>query len=213
MFGLSFTEILVLCVVGIVVVGPKKLPTLMRTAGQWIAKLRGMSRDLRDQAGIDDLIRQEGLEKEIRELRSLSRTNVIDSLVNKASKPRPTPPKPKADEKADADSAKPDEKKAGKDEPSSAEAKPSVVGPEGTVAAPKPNRPRTVSGPPPAAVAAVAARLDPPRDREYPLLGCDHYDALPEDLDEEDEAEGEVDAGEEEGPAERASGDSEEAQP
>ncbi|MCC6556927.1 MAG: hypothetical protein IT372_28575 [Polyangiaceae bacterium] len=72
---------MVLVIVGIVVVGPRKLPDLMRTAGRWVAKLRRMSVDLRAQSGIDDLIRQEGLEREIRELRALSRVNVIETLV------------------------------------------------------------------------------------------------------------------------------------
>lgn len=79
--GFSFGEIMVLVLVGIVVVGPRKLPALMRTAGRWISKLRRMSTDLRSQSGIDDLIRQEGLEREIRELRALSRVNVIETLV------------------------------------------------------------------------------------------------------------------------------------
>jgi sec-independent protein translocase protein TatB len=90
---LSLGEIMILLIVGIVVVGPKNLPTLMRTAGQWIGKLRRMSTDLRSQSGIDELIRQEGLEREIHELRSLSRMNVVDSLISPAltvaASPRP----------------------------------------------------------------------------------------------------------------------------
>ena len=74
---MSMGEIFVLLVVGIVVVGPKNLPSMMRTAGQWITKIRRMSTDLRSQSGIDELIRQEGLEKEIQQIRSLSRVNVI----------------------------------------------------------------------------------------------------------------------------------------
>ncbi len=81
---MSLGEIMVLLIVGIVVVGPKKLPSLMRTAGQWVSKLRRMSTDLRSQSGIDDLIRHEGLEKEIAELRSLARMNVVDSLIKPA---------------------------------------------------------------------------------------------------------------------------------
>src|SRR5262249_18006370 len=79
---------------------PKNLPSMMRTAGQWISRLRRMSTDLRSQSGIDDLIRQEGLEREIHELRSLSRMNVVDTLMTPALAapavaPRPyTPPKP-----------------------------------------------------------------------------------------------------------------------
>jgi len=62
---MSLGEIVVLLIVGIVVIGPKNLPSMMRTAGQWVTKLRRMSTDLRSQSGIDDLIRHEGLEKEI----------------------------------------------------------------------------------------------------------------------------------------------------
>src|SRR4051812_39228363 len=58
---------------------------MMRTAGQWVAKLRRLSTDLRAQSGIDDLIRQEGLENEIQELRSLWRINVIDTLMTPAA--------------------------------------------------------------------------------------------------------------------------------
>lgn len=81
MFGLSFGEIFVVVIVGIVVLGPRRLPEMMRTAGQWVTKLRRLSSDLRSQSGIDDLIREEGLEKDIQELRSLSRINVIDTLI------------------------------------------------------------------------------------------------------------------------------------
>jgi sec-independent protein translocase protein TatB len=90
-FGLSLGEIMLLFIVGMVVVGPKNLPSLMRTAGQWIGKLRRMSSDLRNQSGIDDLIRQEGLEREIQELRSLSRMNIntliTPSLTSVATSP------------------------------------------------------------------------------------------------------------------------------
>ncbi|WP_437971870.1 Sec-independent protein translocase protein TatB [Sorangium sp. So ce260] len=81
MFGFSFGEMMVLVIVGIIVVGPRRLPAMMRSAGSWIAKLRRMTTELRTQSGIDDLIRQEGLEREIRELRALSRVNVIETLV------------------------------------------------------------------------------------------------------------------------------------
>lgn len=105
MFGFSFSEIMVLAIVGIIVVGPRRLPAMMRTAGSWVAKLRRLSTDLRTQSGIDDLIRQEGLERELRELRALSRVNVIETLVNPvvgavtagtvaSSTPRVRPPDP-----------------------------------------------------------------------------------------------------------------------
>jgi sec-independent protein translocase protein TatB len=131
-FGFSFGEVMILLLVGVIVVGPRKLPTLMRTAGQWVAKLRRLSTDLRTQSGIDEIIRQEGLETEIRELRALSRVNVIDTLVTPALTPS---------------------------------------------AAPAVARPR-----PPPAAPPVPRSDEPLREREYPLLGCDSYDALPDDV-------------------------------
>lgn len=89
MFGMSAAEMTILLIVGIVVVGPKRLPEMMRKAGQWTVKLRRMSNDLRNQSGIDRILKEEGLEKEIRELRalreSLSKHALFDSLVQSAN--------------------------------------------------------------------------------------------------------------------------------
>jgi sec-independent protein translocase protein TatB len=79
--GFSLGEIFLLIIVGIIVVGPKRLPALLRTAGQCVSRLRRMSMDLRSQSGIDDLLRQEGLTQHINELRSLSRFNVVETLM------------------------------------------------------------------------------------------------------------------------------------
>jgi sec-independent protein translocase protein TatB len=87
--GLSLGEIVLLLIVGIIVVGPRRLPHVMRTAGQWIARLRRMSMDFRVQSGIDDLIREEGLEQHLRDLRSLSRINVVETLMAPVASPLP----------------------------------------------------------------------------------------------------------------------------
>lgn len=88
---MSVAEVMILLIVGIVVVGPKRLPEMMRKAGKWVTKLRRLSTDLRAQSGIDRILREEGLEKEIRELRalreSLSKHALFDSLVSAANKP------------------------------------------------------------------------------------------------------------------------------
>ncbi len=86
--GFSLGEIFLLILVGIIVVGPKRLPGMMRTAGQWVARLRRMSTDLRSQSGIDDLLRQEGLDQHLHELRSLSRMNVVETLMATAPSTR-----------------------------------------------------------------------------------------------------------------------------
>ena len=72
MFGLSFGELCVLMVVAIVVIGPKDLPKVLRKAGQWAGKLRRMASDVRTQSGIDDVLRSEGLSKDLAEIRRLA---------------------------------------------------------------------------------------------------------------------------------------------
>lgn len=72
MFGVSFLEIAVVALVALVVVGPQKLPAMMRTAGEWVGKLRRITSDMRAQTGIDDILREEGIDG-VAELRTLLR--------------------------------------------------------------------------------------------------------------------------------------------
>jgi sec-independent protein translocase protein TatB len=72
-FGFSFGELLLICVVALVAVGPKKLPGMLHTLGQWIRKLRNLTSEVRSQTGIDELLRAEGLHGGLNELRGLLR--------------------------------------------------------------------------------------------------------------------------------------------
>jgi sec-independent protein translocase protein TatB len=72
-FGLSLSEMLVIAVVTLVAVGPKKLPGMLNTLGQWIRKLRKMTTEVRAQTGIDDILRAEGIHGGLTELRGLVR--------------------------------------------------------------------------------------------------------------------------------------------
>ncbi|MCV6585873.1 MAG: Sec-independent protein translocase protein TatB [Marinibacterium sp.] len=45
MFDLGWTEILVIGIVALIVVGPKDLPVLFRNVGRWVGRLRGMARE------------------------------------------------------------------------------------------------------------------------------------------------------------------------
>ncbi|MEO7032843.1 MAG: twin-arginine translocase TatA/TatE family subunit [Polyangiaceae bacterium] len=73
MFGFSFGELLVICVVALIAVGPKKLPGMLHTLGQWLRKIRNITTEVRNQTGIDDLLRSEGLHGGLNELRGLLR--------------------------------------------------------------------------------------------------------------------------------------------
>lgn len=73
MFGFSFGELMVLVIVGVVVIGPKELPKVLRRLGQWAGKMRRMASELRAQSGIDEVLQGEGIADDIREIRRLAR--------------------------------------------------------------------------------------------------------------------------------------------
>jgi sec-independent protein translocase protein TatB len=49
MFDISWTEFLLIGIVALVVIGPKELPGVMRTMGQWTRKVRGMAAEFQGQ--------------------------------------------------------------------------------------------------------------------------------------------------------------------
>ena len=73
MFGISFTELTLIALVTLVVVGPQRLPSMLRTVGEWTRRLRRLTTEVRAQTGIDQVLRQEGIEGGLVELRSMMR--------------------------------------------------------------------------------------------------------------------------------------------
>ena len=61
MFDIAPTELLIVALVALVVIGPKDLPRVMRTVGHWVGRARGMARHFR--SGIDTMIREAELEE------------------------------------------------------------------------------------------------------------------------------------------------------
>ena len=49
MFDISWSEFLLIGVVALIVIGPKELPAVMRTLGQWTRKVRGMASEFQNQ--------------------------------------------------------------------------------------------------------------------------------------------------------------------
>ncbi|MFZ5811446.1 MAG: Sec-independent protein translocase protein TatB, partial [Thermodesulfobacteriota bacterium] len=47
MFGIGTTELLVILVVALIVIGPSKLPDVMRTIGKGLAEFRRVSTDVK----------------------------------------------------------------------------------------------------------------------------------------------------------------------
>lgn len=61
MFDVAPTELLIIAIVALVVIGPKDLPRVLRTVGHWAGRARGMARHFR--SGIDTMMREGELEE------------------------------------------------------------------------------------------------------------------------------------------------------
>lgn len=61
MFDIAPTELLLVAVVALVIIGPKDLPRAMRFVGQWVSRARGMARHFR--SGLDEMMRQAEIEE------------------------------------------------------------------------------------------------------------------------------------------------------
>ncbi len=62
MFGLGMSEMVLISIVALIVIGPKDLPGMFRTLGQFTGKARGMAREFSramesaaDEAGVKDI--------------------------------------------------------------------------------------------------------------------------------------------------------------
>src|SRR5690349_22201971 len=60
-------------VVALVVVGPRRLPEMLGNLGRFLGRLRNMTSEVRRQTGIDDILRQEGIQGGLSELRGIIR--------------------------------------------------------------------------------------------------------------------------------------------
>jgi len=56
MFDVGASELLLIVIVAIIVIGPKDLPLALRTAGQWLGKIRRISGHFR--SGVESMIRE-----------------------------------------------------------------------------------------------------------------------------------------------------------
>jgi sec-independent protein translocase protein TatB len=68
MFGIDSPELLVIAVVALVVIGPRELPGMLRSWGQWMAKMRGMASEFRGH--VDEMVRQSEIDEVKKQLES-----------------------------------------------------------------------------------------------------------------------------------------------
>jgi sec-independent protein translocase protein TatB len=107
MFDIGWSELLVIGIVALVVIGPKDLPKLLRALGTMMSKVRSMASEFQGQ--FQDAMREAelaDLKKEAEKLASSATSaiqNPLQSIENEIQKPtdaplqlQPTPPAPAA---------------------------------------------------------------------------------------------------------------------
>jgi sec-independent protein translocase protein TatB len=83
MFDIGWSELLVIGVVALVVIGPKDLPRVLKTVGYWVRKARNVSREF--QSSIEQMVREAELEdvkKEIEKVSSLDLHQEFEKTVD-----------------------------------------------------------------------------------------------------------------------------------
>jgi sec-independent protein translocase protein TatB len=80
LFDLSMTELMLIGVVALVVIGPKDLPKALRVAGFWVKKARTLSREF--QSSVDQMIREAELDEMRQELKKASEIDLDKEFRN-----------------------------------------------------------------------------------------------------------------------------------
>ena len=99
MFGIDSAELIVIALVALVVIGPKDLPRVMRTIGNFVGQARGMARHFR--SGLDTMMREAELEEMEKKWKAdnerIMRENpLVESDWGKPATAEPDPVKPLA---------------------------------------------------------------------------------------------------------------------
>ena len=80
MFDIGWTEITVILVIAIIVIGPKDLPKVLRTVGEWVAKAKAMTRDFRGH--VDEMIRETEIDEVKKQIDSIDKFDANSALEN-----------------------------------------------------------------------------------------------------------------------------------
>ncbi len=103
MFDIGWSELFIIAVVALIVVGPKDLPVMFRTLGRFTAKARGMAREF--QRAMESAADEAGVKDIQRDLKAATSTKSLglDAIENAAKRfeawdpmKKPTPPEPTA---------------------------------------------------------------------------------------------------------------------
>lgn len=90
MFDIGATELLLIAVVALLVIGPRDLPRVMRTVGKWMGKARATTKHFR--VGFDAMIRESELEEEQKKWAEKN-----ERIMREHPAPEPAEPTPAAE--------------------------------------------------------------------------------------------------------------------
>src|SRR3546814_2440841 len=114
MFDVAPTELLLVAVIAIIVIGPKDLPKAMRFVGHWVGRARGVARQFR--SGFDAMVREAELEEMEKRWKEEN-----ERIMREHPSPDPALPAPDAIESSGDDPAEEDktggDKTGGDEEP------------------------------------------------------------------------------------------------
>jgi sec-independent protein translocase protein TatB len=167
-FDVGWSEMAVILLVALVVIGPRDLPRVARTMGKWVAKGRSMAREF--QSALEDMAREAELDKVKSEIEKASRTDFGKTVENTIDPTgelgRAFDPTAKSGAKGTAGPGTP-AAEAAKPEPPAEAAKP-----EPPAEAAKPEPPAEAAKPEPAEVAKADPEPAAPAGGEPAVAGA-----------------------------------------
>ncbi len=89
MFDIGWSEMAVIAVVALVVLGPKEIPNALKTAAQWMRTARKLAREF--QGGVDQIVREAELDearKTVQQATSMSIGREIEKVVDPTGETR-----------------------------------------------------------------------------------------------------------------------------
>ncbi len=96
MFGVDSTELIIVAVLALLFIGPKELPSTMRTVGRWVGKIRAVSRHFT--SGLEAMIREAELEEMEKKWREENERIMREHPQIEPPTIEPAPPAESADE-------------------------------------------------------------------------------------------------------------------
>ena len=96
MFDIGFTELVLVAVIGLLILGPERMPVAVRTIGLWVGKIKrtvgGVQKEIQDELRIDEIRKKadenrKAIEDRMTEL--AAETDIMEAPVEVAQENRP----------------------------------------------------------------------------------------------------------------------------